>query len=516
MNVHSKIIFFYIWYLCTLPLNGQPGFSKYFDFGISTDFHNIALVEDTVYLIGSTIDSVEERQGLVFAKLDTNGILIDSRVHLDPDGGQYAFNLTLPLVPVSDGGFLITGGILASNEYFALKLDNSGNVQFLKKYQEPTYSQQVIPWKAIELSNGDFLICSTVNLQNFKNDILVKRVSTTGEPLWEKKYGISGISESIGSLFIDENGHIILGCGRSSDVLVDPQSNVTCPRTWIFAIDGDGIVQWSNVSDPCDGGAPRGLAVTDSGDWIYATFNTAVFNLSNWGRAPKFIKKDSQFNFIWERQVAESYWFGNFIIDIAPTPDGNWIGAGNWVLPPPFNTLISDDDIHYSAGCLYKINGDGDSLWLRADTVLLDSRTTQETYVGLVVLPSGSVIAAGSFFETIPGVGSRLRAWVTKVDANGCMFEDCALTSTLVPESAQTEEVSLFPNPTSNFITIDAQKPINHIELTDMNGRILRRWPAGEIPPQIDLSAYPAGTYIVYVRIGNRIYPKRVIVQGSN
>ena len=85
------------------------------------------------------------------------------------------------------------------------------------------------------------------------------------------------------------------------------------------------------------------------------------------GLRPKLIHRDSNFNLKWERYMANSYWESNRIRDLEPSRDGNWIGMGTVLLPEPYDPLAGGG--YHSAGCLYKVTGQGDSVWRACDTV---------------------------------------------------------------------------------------------------------------------------------------------------
>ena len=125
-------------------------------------------------------------------------------------------------------------------------------------------------------------------------------------------------------------------------------------------------------------------------------------------------------------------------------------------MPEPYSPLSPELE-DYIAGCLFKINGQGDTLWRRCDTASLGSMVSAHDYGGLAVLPSGSVVAAGGFKEPIVGVGNKSWAWVVKVGPNGCMEPECLLTS--APEVQAGGAWRAFPNPAGSASTSSARLP---------------------------------------------------------
>jgi hypothetical protein len=91
-------------------------------------------------------------------------------------------------------------------------------------------------------------------------------------------------------------------------------------------------------------------------------------------------------------------------------------------------------------------------------------------------------------------------------------LNDCPFTATLNEISEQS--VSIYPNPTSNSISIEL--PVitdNPIRIVDLSGNLIREFETNQIFFQTDLSGLANGVYLVNFNTnGNRIV-KRIIVQ---
>lgn len=509
--IGMRLFFITAFYLSLLTTTAsQPGFSNWFDFGLAANFHNMVLKDDTLIIAGTSKDLATEQWGALFVKMDTNGMVLDYRLHLDTMDGQFAFNQGYPFISTSDGGYLLAGKVFNRESYFIYKLDVDGDIEFFKEYYEPPDILTLQPQQMLEVLDG-YLIITSAQLQNGLRDIQVLKINDAGEVEWEQLYGEYAQGETVGSIWQEDENTIVLGCWKSTDQHVSPPSLLKCGSNWFFAIDSLGNIKWEWQSEPCEGDNVIGLHRTVDGGWMYATRQFEVFNQSNWGAAPKFVKRDSQFNLLWERQVAESYWDMNEIIDLKPTPDGNWVGAGIWVLPEPFNTLLPG--YFYTPGCLYKITEQGDSLWARCDTVPMVNHTRFHRYGGMAVLPSGSIVAAGGFDEQIFDVGNKSWAWVTKVDRHGCMEEPCLITS--VDEASATEVENtlckVYPNPTNGILQIEAKHQIVMIKLVNTDGEILRIWNTPSFIKTIDISHLAEGVYFLEIQIENKKEIQKII-----
>ncbi|MAT53004.1 MAG: hypothetical protein CMN32_00885 [Saprospirales bacterium] len=515
--IAMRLLFIIAFYLFLHnSISGQPGFSKWFDFGTEATFHNILLDGDSLIICGSIWNEETEKLEALFLKMDTLGNISSFNTYADSLGSHLSFHKGYPIIGTSSGGYLIAGDLLNRQSDFLIIWDSMGVAEAFWEYPYTSNIKTSFLWDILEVADG-FLLFSTKQIENFRLDVWVTKIDFNGDIIWENSYGGYDIDESIGSIWQEDENTIVLGCWKSTDQFVSLPSLLKCGSNWIFAIDSLGSIKWEWQSEPCEGDNVKGLHRTADGGWIYATREWAVFNPSNYGAAPKFVKRDSQFNLLWERQVAESYWDSNEMIDLKPTPDGNWVGAGLWLLPEPYNSLLPG--YFYAPGCLYKVNEQGDSLWVRCDTVALDNPTWSHRYGGMAVLPSGSIVAAGGFEEFIFGVGDKSWAWVTKVDRHGCMEEPCLVTNVEEVKAKEKAFLQVYPNPARDQVTFDRigeTATAATLLLTDITGKVVWRqlFKEGVVKTIWHTSGIPGGIYFYrFVENGGKEWSGRVVLQ---
>ncbi len=509
---------FLLFFFIPFVILGQSGFSKTYDFDSGASFHNIITKEDTLIIVGTTKDLTTNQWGALFVKMDTLGNILDYKLHLDTMAGQYVFNIGYSFITTSDGGYLMTGALFNRDSYFLLKMDINGDLLYFKEYPHPDNIWTSQPKKLIEVNEG-YLIIGDKQLSNGMSSIFVKKVNLEGNIIWEEFYGETNNSHSLGSVWMEHENSFVIGCSRGAGPPPVP-SPVNCAQNWIFAIDSLGDVQWEWVGEPCEGDAVIGLQRTDEGGWIYGTRQFQAFDLSNWGTAPKIVKRDNDFNLIWERKVAESYWYDNRIVDLKRSPSGDWIGVGSWVLPEPYNPTMLDD-FFYLPGCLNKVSDQGDSLWIRCDTITtLDNPTEFHRLASSIILPSGSVIAVGRFKEEILGGPDKSWAWVIKTDKDGCIEELCTMTSTQNLEMQFLKNIQLFPNPVIDQLTIeiDQAEPIivTHLEIFDTHGKLIQTSTGNAFDQttnhwELDTSDLLPGVFILLIHSDIGVYQSRFI-----
>jgi len=91
----------------------------------------------------------------------------------------------------------------------------------------------------------------------------------------------------------------------------------------------------------------------------------------------------------------------------------------------------------------------------------------------------------------------------------------CFLSSTHDPESTLLTDISLFPNPTQDHLTISAPDDlrITRTELLDLQGRKHTRFHEHTSEVRLNLSGYPSGLYFVSIHTDKGAVVKKVVVE---
>lgn len=296
------------------------------------------------------------------------------------------------ITQTADGGFIVSG--LAGGQGFNLKIDQNGNQVWYKRYNvswmmyaeetptgdivclgqssnvlylmKTTSTGNVIWSKALtgmgdhglylkNLSNGDIILTSSK--ENYGTDVIVGRFSSTGNPIWMKKYGGTGYSdadhtvwsnkgvvdETTGTMYVTSptlagglggenilvakinitNGNVIwgkaiggVGRDQSRDIVKYPGGYAILGQTnsfpsstntitgitqalndldvLLFSFDENGAIQWSRSY----GGNERDKGVglrfnNDNGFNISAFSSSSFFGNTDDSMDPLFIKTDS-------------------------------------------------------------------------------------------------------------------------------------------------------------------------------------------------------------------------------
>ncbi|MFC4414339.1 T9SS type A sorting domain-containing protein [Kaistella carnis] len=79
--------------------------------------------------------------------------------------------------------------------------------------------------------------------------------------------------------------------------------------------------------------------------------------------------------------------------------------------------------------------------------------------------------------------------------------------SVLAVSDSQKSQVSVYPNPTSDFIRIQNVKELQNVRIFDMSGKIVKETSSSDI----DVRNLSAGQYILNIYSGNEVISRKFI-----
>ena len=82
-----------------------------------------------------------------------------------------------------------------------------------------------------------------------------------------------------------------------------------------------------------------------------------------------------------------------------------------------------------------------------------------------------------------------------------------------INDVTSTDGILLRPNPADRQVTVSAPLPLKRVEVYDMAGRLVESHQPSGTTLQIDLKAYPSGTYLVKVTTTNGTTTKKLVVR---
>jgi len=318
--------------------------------GTGTDVGNdiVQTIDGGYAIIGystSSDEDVSENAGAHdywIAKLDAAG-----NMSWQKSFGYSGTDDGLSIIQSNDNGYLITGVLdvsasggagntrhsnsrHAGGDYWAIKLDTSGTLQW-SKYFGGSFTD--IPYDVIETNSGYILAGSSdsndvdISNSNGQYDFWVINISTTGELVWEKSYGGSEIDEARAIVHSGDGNFLIIGDTRSNDV--DISENQGGADLWVIKIDPMGELIWEKTLGGSSFDVGRSIKrMQDGGFLISGSSRSSDGDVSsNQGQNDAWVLKINSTGALeWERSIGgTSIDFANDAIELN---DGSVIAVG--------------------------------------------------------------------------------------------------------------------------------------------------------------------------------------------
>ncbi len=286
------------------------------------------------------------------------------------------------IIGTSDGGFAVLGFSnsidgdlegknLAVNDYWLLKLDGDGALQWSKTYGG---SKDDRGQSLVQTQDGGFALTGYAmsddgdgSVNNGFHDNWILKLDAQGTIEWEKSYGFSGHDHSYDILDSGDGGFFFTGFLDITSARADGNTEKSSSLTrhgvgefWGTKIDEKAKVEWRGYYGGTNNDRAHSVVRSDDGGYVMAGFTESDdFDINNSRGSYDFwaVKIDDDGDLVWQGS------FGGTGIeraqDIAKTNDGGYVITGS--------TFSNDVDVSQNHGAsdiwLIKIDGNGNKVW---------------------------------------------------------------------------------------------------------------------------------------------------------
>ena len=412
----------------------------------------------------------------------------------------------------TDGGYIVAGYTDSHNgditlsygvhDFWILKLDSFGNIEW-EKTEGGTYYEQASSVK--ETPDGGFIVAGYTESDtgNFSgnhgdSDFLVVKLSPSGNVEWRKMYGGSLWERANDIQCTNDGGYIVTGYAESldGDVVITNGND----DFWVVKLNVLGAIQWEKSYGGSELEIAHNIQLTNDGGYIVGGVSTSNNGdvAENFGGYDYWILKLDAFGAIEWKKVLGGVG-DDFFTSLKTTNDNGCIVSGY--------TINSNIEGNYGPNqrdwWIVRLSSTGTLIWQKVIGGSNDDRMEDVDLTN-----DGGYIMTGYTESTdgdVTGFQGFSDYWVVK----------------LAPENlandifTQNSNISLFPNPTKEKITIKISsfKPSQEISIYDISGKTIYFQKLEGLKTTINTSYFQKGVYFLNLLDGSKTTTEKFIVE---
>lgn len=342
------------------------------------------------------------------------------------------------IIGTSDGGYAVLGYTnsidgdlqgknLPAMDYWLLKFDSEGNLQWNKTYGG---SGEDLGQSLVQTFDGGYALTGYAqsadgdgsNNNGFHDNWIIK-LDATGAIEWERSFGFSGHDHSYDILQTEDGGFFFVGFLDITSARADGYSEKGGSLTrhgvgefWGTKIDAEGNIEWRRYFGGTNNDRAHSVVQSEDGGFVMAGFTESNdFDIKNSRGSYDFwvLKIDNSGSLVWESSFGGSGI--EIAYDIANTRDNGYVITGN--------TFSNDTDIAKNHGesdiWLIKIDDEGNLLWEKTygGTQFDAAQSVQESADGGLIITGNS---KSTDVDLVANAGEN-DLWLIKTDALGNM-----------------------------------------------------------------------------------------------
>jgi len=197
-------------------------------------FYDVVQTSDGGYVAAGMTKRMSNTEDVYVVKLSSSGDVV-----WEHNYGGPKIDFAKSIRQTSDGGYIIGGGTRSFDvgviDYYILKLDSSGNLQWDKHYGS---RQTDICESIIQTSDGGYIAAGQSWLNIIDGNVYIIKLDSSGNKQWDKSIG-GGLEDGAYDIRqTSDNGYVIAGYTRSNG---DGSYDV-----YVIKTDSNGNVKWTS------------------------------------------------------------------------------------------------------------------------------------------------------------------------------------------------------------------------------------------------------------------------------
>ena len=273
-------------------------------------------------------------------RLNPNGTVLWQKTF-----GGSNFDFAQNVVETTEGGFVIGGTSASSNgdltanngnyDFWIVKINSAGVIQWQKNYGGTNDDSL---YEIIKTSDGGFIMTGDTyssSLPNYhgNSDVLVIKLNSQGDLLWQKCFGGSG-SDSGSSIIETSDGNFLIGASSQSTNYDVTGNHGGFFDFWVFKITPSGTIIWQKALGGSSGDQLTQVSQATDGNYLACGASESTdgdLTINNGGRDFWVVKLSTSGTLLWQKTMGLG---GNEIANtIIQTNDGGYLVAGQTANP---------------------------------------------------------------------------------------------------------------------------------------------------------------------------------------
>ncbi len=258
-------------WILKLNSDGSSQWQKTYGTVYGNRAHTLQQTGDGGYVVAGTIEIPGANDDFWVLKLDANG-----DIQWQKSYGGSRNDEAKSIKQTGDDGYIVAGWTVSFSigeaDFWLLKLDSAGNIQWQKTYGG---SSAEVANSVQQTSDDGYVVAgATRSFGGGELDIWLLKLDSSGNILWQKTYGGSGVDEAQAVQQTGDGGYIVAGTAGS----FGPH-----PDIWLLKLDSNGTIQWQKTYGGIDSDSAYDIQKTSDGGYIVAAWKeSSSFGMSDY------------------------------------------------------------------------------------------------------------------------------------------------------------------------------------------------------------------------------------------
>lgn len=431
-------------------------------------------------IIGECYDCEEQIDTAIYDLITSDIIVIKTDIKGDTiwttqignDGNEWSNYI----LETRDKGYIVCA-VDSNYNGNVIKLDFSGKIIW-KSILVSHYPQKIFDFDSY------YIVLGTRSYLTYGNDdIYAQAIDKSGNVIWNKCFGESGLDPNLTGAFNEEFKSACLGTNNNIFIVGERQNNII-----YFDIDYNGNLLTKGKLNGANVESARDIIAVENNNYVilYNYAKIPVFNMQ-----PRLVKINSLGEKLWEKGYFD-YTYYDIGTHIEKTKDNGIIISGQ------LNSNLTETDTLF----ILKTDINGKPSWLK----------TFDYYSSDYIQPN-SIIETYDNHYFLVGTNNAQKLTLIKTSDENSTSDVSFNEITKINIISTNKPFSIYPNPAQEFITIKLDElQCGNFEILDLYGNVVSSFLLSDKEKRIKLNGLKNGVYLIRMTTKNQTFSDKLII----